>query len=86
MGVSRRECKSTDYDSRRTLDPGSDRGSIPLSSTSPKARYTVFWGFCIVLYLGSKLGSEYGYKNLERVKPYEKGSVCFRTEAMYYIP
>ena len=60
----------------------SDRGSIPLSSTSPKARYTAFWGFCIVLYLGS----EYGYKNLERVKLYEEGIICYRAETMCHIP
>ena len=63
----------------------SDRGSIPLSSTSPKARHTVFWGFCIALYLGTKLGLEYGYKNLERVKPYEEGIICYRAETMYHI-
>ena len=52
MGGSRRECQNTDYDSRRTLDPGSDRGSIPLSSTKAKqvelsVRYYRIWEYIL---------------------------------------
>ena len=34
VGASRRECQNIDYNSRSTLNLGSDRGSIPLSSTT----------------------------------------------------